>query len=310
MIYAELLIGLIILISGGELLVRGSISIASHFRLSQIVVGLTIVAFGTSAPELFVSLESVIAGSSGIALGTIVGSNITNILLCLGLPAAIYSSRSKITNITIETSLMIFSGIVLLILLIDGEVGRWDGLIMFSLLLVYFISLYQLRKSKRIVEIEVNQTNHNSQSVLLDLIIVVVGIAALWAGSDILIPAAVQIATEIGVTEKVIGVAMIGVGTSLPELTTALVAAHKKNPGLRVGNIIGSNLFNILGVLGITAIVLPIETGFDNIKFDILAMIGISLLIVPYSIKSQTIGKLGGIIFITIYIIYLGSQFI
>lgn len=310
MIYAELLIGLIILISGGELLVRGSVSIASHFRLSQIVVGLTIVAFGTSAPELFVSLESVIAGSSGIALGTIVGSNITNILLCLGLPAAIYSSRSKITNTTIETSLMIFSGIVLLILLIDGEVGRWDGLIMFSLLLVYFISLYQLRKSKRIVEIEVNKTNHNSQSVLLDLIFVIVGIAALWAGSDILIPAGVQIATEIGVTEKVIGIAMIGVGTSLPELTTALVAAHKKNPGLMIGNIIGSNLFNILGVLGITAIVLPIETGFDDIKLDILAMIGISLLIVPYSIRSQTIGKLGGIIFLMIYIIYLGSQFI
>jgi len=333
-IYLKLIVGLIILVFGGEFLVRGSVSIARQFHVSPLIIGLTVVAFGTSAPEFVVSLKAVISGASGIAVGTIVGSNIANVLLVLGLPAFIFATRDKTGPVLNDVIFMVIASVLMLLFAANGMVERWQGVILFILLLAYLVVRYRKARMEMRGQVGAYQAYENP---LLDkisarflrqksaertegdekvygtpesVIRISIGIAALWWGSLILVPAAVAIATTLGVSEKVIGVAMVGVGTSFPELTTSIVATIRRHGDIAIGNIVGSNLFNILGVLGITAMVVPVPVGQGTLHFDIWVMIIAALLLIPIAIWSRTVGRIGGLFFMALYGAYVAANFL
>ena len=312
MVYLQLTGGLIVLVVGGELLVRGSVSIARQFHVPPVIVGLTIVAFGTSAPELVVSLDAVISGSSGVAVGTIVGSNIANILLVLGVPAVIHATGNKISSVVRAVDLMVAASVLMFLFAADGQVERWQGAVLFSLLLAYLVASYQQARGRAPTErmSDYEKGHPAPHSVPASLTFIPAGIAALWAGSYILLPAAVEIAMNLGVSEKVIGVVMVGVGTSFPELTTSIVAAIRRHGDVAIGNVVGSNLFNILGVLGITAVVAPVPVGLETLRFDIWIMIGVAFLLIPYARRRRTVGRTGGVVFMALYGAYVAAQFL
>lgn len=308
--YLQLIGGLIVLVAGGELLVRGSVSIARQLRVSPLVIGLTVVAFGTSTPELVVSVGAVVTGSSGVAVGTIVGSNIANVLLVLGLPAMIYSADSRISSVVRDVDLMLAASFLMLFFAIDGQVERWQGGVLFGLLLAYLVaSIRQSRGRPPSDSIADYDDAHPApHGLATSLMFVPAGVAALWAGSYVLLPAAVAIAIDLGVSEKVVGAVMVGVGTSFPELTTSVVAAIRRHGDVAIGNVVGSNLFNILGVLGVTAIVAPVPVGLETLRFDIWVMIATSLLLIPFALRRRALGRIGGIVFFGLFIAYITAE--
>jgi cation:H+ antiporter len=312
-VYLQLAGGLVILLAGGELLVRGSISIANRLHISSIVIGLTVVAFGTSAPEFGVSLKAVLEGSSGVAIGTIVGSNVANILLVLGVPALIIAGGHRTSSVLRDVDLMVGSGILLLAFAANGSLASWEGAVMFVLLGAYLYASYRRARdeitSQKAVKEDIKALDHAPPSMTLSLLFIGVGIVGLWGGSQVLVPAAVSIAGTMGVSDKVIGVALVAVGTSLPELATSAVAAFRKHGDVAIGNVVGSNIFNILGVLGLTAAISPIPVGMEILAFDMWVMIGISLLLIPYALRQRTVGRIGGLTFLVLYAGFISLQF-
>lgn len=313
MVYLQLSGGLVILLIGGELLVRGSVSIAQRLEIPAVVIGLTIVAFGTSAPEFGVSLKAVLEGSSGVAVGTIVGSNIANVLLVLGLPALIIANGHRTSSVLRDVDLMVGSGILLLVFAANGEIARWEGTVMFGLLGAYLFASYRRARDESPytggLEEDVDPAHPPPQSMTLSLLFIPVGVLGLWGGSQLLVPGAVGIAEMIGVSDKVIGVVMVAVGTSLPELATSAVAAYRRQGDMAIGNVVGSNMFNILGVLGLTAAISPIPVGAEVLGFDIWVMLGVSLLLIPYALRQHTVGRTGGMAFLVLYGVFVGLQF-
>lgn len=312
MAYLQLIGGLIVLVAGGELLVRGSVSIARHFRVPTVVIGLTVVAFGTSAPELVVSLDAVVSGSAGVAVGTIVGSNVANVLLVLGLPAVIFATGNQISSVVRDVDLMVAASVLMLLFAADGQVERWQGAVLIGLLLAYLVASYQRARGRASTEslADYDEAHQAPHSVPASLTFIPAGIAALWAGSYVLLPAAVEIAVNLGVSDKVIGVVMVGVGTSFPELATSVVAAVRRHGDVAIGNVVGSNMFNILGVLGITAVVAPVPVGPETLHFDILVMIGAAFLLIPYALRRRTVGRSGGVVFLVLYGSYVAAEFL
>ena len=312
-LYLQLAGGLIILLVGGELLVRGSISIANRLEIPPIIIGLTVVAFGTSAPEFGVSLKAVLEGSSGVAIGTVVGSNVANVLLVLGVPALIVAGGHRTSSVLRDVDLMVGSGILLLAFAANGSITRWEGAVMFGLLGAYLFASYRRARDESgtigLEHEEEVEAHHAPHSMALLLIFIGTGVAGLWGGSQILVPAAVEIAVTIGVSDKVIGVVLVAVGTSMPELATSAVAAVRKHGDVAIGNVVGSNMFNILGVLGLTAAISSIPVGMEVLSFDIWVMIGVSLLLIPYALRQRTVGRVGGLVFLALYAVFIGLQF-
>lgn len=277
--------GLVLLIFGGEFLLKGAISLSLRLNISKVVIGMTVVSFATSAPELIVSLKSAINGHADIALGNVIGSNIANLGFVLGftlLFTKIYVNRSFAR---LDWPVMIISSVCLFLFLIrDGELGQIEGAVLFALLLLYLV-LYLKYYSKTAffeeddIEEDLDQEPVGQGKTLLFLVL---GGVALWGGSELLIEGAVNLATRIGVSERVIGITIVSIGTSIPELAASLIAVYRKEKAISLGNLIGSNVFNILAVLGITSMITPIGVQDQRlIDQDILWMLGFALVVLP-----------------------------
>ncbi|MDT0644612.1 calcium/sodium antiporter [Zunongwangia sp. F363] len=278
-----ILIGLVLLVVGGEFLVRSSVALSFKLNLSRMVIGLTVVSFATSAPELLVSLQAALQGFSDISLGNVIGSNIANIALVLGVTAII-------TPLGIDRDfyrfnwpvMMIFSIVLYFFLKSGGNISRLEGAALLIGIAIYLILLItRSRKKKNIVVEEVDESLQ-TVSVFKIVVWLLIGGAALYGGSELLVTGAVDLATAMGVSERVISVTMIAVGTSVPELAASVMAALKKEKALSLGNLIGSNIFNIASVLGITAIIQPIFVKSPEIlSNDIFWMLGVAFILIP-----------------------------
>jgi cation:H+ antiporter len=298
-----LLVGLVLLYFGAEGLVRGSSSLALRLGLSPLVVGLTVVAFGTSSPELMVSLKAALNGQGAISVGNVVGSNICNIGLILGLSALITPIATSSQIIRIDIPVMIGVTLVSLVFLADESIGFPEGAALFSLLIVYVVfSIYLARRSMGdALEQEFTEEVHISkQGVALDLLMVAGGLALLVFGARYLVDGAVIIARSFGWSDALIGLTIVAVGTSLPELATSLLAAIKKEADIAVGNIVGSNIFNLLGILGISAMVTPLSAEGIN-GLDLAVMTGFAVLLWPFARYQRRICRWKAVIFLAGY---------
>jgi cation:H+ antiporter len=308
------LAGLTALIAGAELLVRGASRLALSFGISPLVVGLTIVAFGTSAPELAVSLGAVADGQTEIAVGNVVGSNILNVLLILGLSALITPLVVDVQLIRQEVPIMIAASLVLLVMSLDGVVARIDGALLVAALGAYTVFL--IRQSRRQTEaaqaeyaeaLKPGASTRWASRLPVQLALVVAGLALLVLGSDWLVTAAVAFARAFGVSDLVIGLTIIAAGTSMPEVATSVMAAFKGERDIAVGNVVGSNLFNILGCAGISAVVagggLPVPTAALN--FDLWVMLAVALACLPVFLTGREIARWEGGLFLGYYAAYV-----
>lgn len=301
-----LILSLFALYIGAGWLVKGSSEIALKANISNLVIGLTIVAFGTSAPELVVSLNASLSGQGDIAIGNIVGSNIFNIALILGISAAIHPLQAKRQLTRLDIPILIAATIAITILFWDGKLGRVEGIFFLAGIIAYTLfSLYYSRKHEKKVEEQSGELEKQPDPWYKDVLYILGGLAILIFASNLLVDNAVSIAQELGVSEAVIGLTIVAAGTSMPELATSVVSALKKNPDIAIGNIVGSNLFNILAIAGTSSVVHPIVS--DNINFiDLLVMLGLTLLLLPLAKSGQKISRAEGWLLILIYVGYLG----
>ncbi|MCS6206062.1 calcium/sodium antiporter [Shewanella baltica] len=293
--------GFIILTLGAEALVRGASSIALRLGITPLIIGLTIVAFGTSAPELAVSVKSALAGNSGIALGNVIGSNIANIGLILAITALIRPIQVQSQVVKRDIPLMILASMLFWGLLLDGELSLIDGVVLLSLLVGYLTFSYiSSKNSNNEEEIEAGPNNP-----LLSGLFILVGISMLVGGGILFVNGAVDLAKTFGVSEVIIGLTIVAIGTSMPELVTSVIAALKGQSDIAIGNVVGSNLFNILGILGVTAIVHPVSSlGFQ--PFDFMVMLALAIVILPFAWTGLRIGRREGSVLLLTYLGYMG----
>lgn len=292
-----------ILLVGGKVLVDGATAIAARLGLSAGLIGLTVVAFGTSAPELLVSITAALKGTSDIAVGNVVGSNISNITLVLGISAVIYPILITRSILKLDYTFTIVTTLIFFILSSNGIISLGEGILLVCLLVV--INWYFFRKIQRI-EISGNKTGQlKEKSPFFAVGMILAGIVGLYFGSVLFVDNGVIIADNLGISERIIGITVIAIGTSLPELATSVIAALKKETDIAIGNILGSNMMNILCIIGITAIVKPIPVSSLFIYGDYLWMIGFSLLLFPLMRTNYTISRISGGILLAGYGIYL-----
>lgn len=307
----KLLAGFVLLFFGGDWLVEGGVALARRFRISPLVIGMTIVAFGTSAPELLVSLISAIKGSAGIAIGNVVGSNIANIGLILGLTALICPIETDNSKVIRHGSIMIAASLLLMVFALKSGITRIEGLTLFAgIILFTTISVRKGRTQPQ--EADIDSQEGKSMTVLASIGLIVLSCAMLAFGADILVDGATTIASAIGVSDKVIGLTIVALGTSLPELAASVAAAFKKQMDISIGNIIGSNIFNILCVLGVSTSIKPISLEFRDYSNDFIWMMGFSIFIIIFTTMRKKKGRLGrtaGILFLLAYAVYAWSLF-
>ena len=307
----KLLAGFILLFFGGDWLVDGGVALARRFRISPLVIGMTIVAFGTSAPELLVSLISAIKGSAGIAIGNVVGSNIANIGLILGLTALICPIETDNSKVIRHGSIMIAASLLLMVFALKSGITRTEGLILFACLILFTtISVRKGRTQQQ--ETDTENQEEKPMSVLAAIGLIVLSCLMLAFGADILVDGATTVASALGVSDKVIGLTVVALGTSLPELAASVAAAFKKQMDISIGNIIGSNIFNILCVLGVSTSIKPISLEFQDYVSDFIWMMGFSVFIIIFTTMRKKKGRLGrtaGILFLLAYAVYAWSLF-
>ncbi|MCL1050013.1 calcium/sodium antiporter [Shewanella abyssi] len=299
-IWLSIIGGFVILTLGAESLVRGASKIALKLGLSPLIIGLTIVAFGTSAPELAVSIKSAVAGNSGIALGNVIGSNIANIGLILGITALIRPIKIESQMVKRDIPIMIAASVLFWGLLLDGGLSFTDGAIL-SALLISYLSYSYFTADKQVSD---EDTGEN-RSQWLSIVFIIVGISMLVGGGILFVDGAVALAQSFGISEIIIGLTIVAIGTSMPELVTSIVAALKGQSDIAIGNVVGSNLFNILGILGVTAVIHPI-IGNDINTLDWLVMIGLAALLLPFAYTGLRIGRREGSILVLGYLAYIG----
>ncbi|MCB0802273.1 MAG: calcium/sodium antiporter [Flavobacteriales bacterium] len=306
--YLLLVTGFVVLILGGEFLVRGAVSLALKLNISPLVVGMTIVSFGTSAPELLVSIEAAITGHPDVSMGAVVGSNISNISLVLGLTVLIFPISISKNTLKIDWPLMMVASILLYILCLDGVIDFKEGILFIAILASFTAWLFiKSRKKGEIVnaDLDIDVEQSVKTNIWRDLLFLLLGFTGLFYGADWLIGSVVEIATNHGISEKLISVTVVAFGTSLPELVTSCMAAFRKETDISIGNLIGSNLFNILAILGITSLIEPIAVSDSINHFDMYYMLGISLLVFPLMYFGRKVGRLKGLLLVSVYIIYI-----
>lgn len=297
--FVYLIGGFIVLTLGAEALVRGASALALKLGIAPMIIGLTIVAFGTSAPELAVSIKAALSNNSGIALGNIVGSNIANIGLILGLAAIIHPMHIQPEMTRIHIPIMIAVSVLLWFLLSDGALGIMDGMVFVALLIAYII--YSYFYSHNPGEDEAHEFPH--QHVAVSLAFIIAGLAMLIGGGTFFVNGAVELARMLGVSDVIIGLTIVAVGTSMPELVTSVVAAMKKESDIAIGNVVGSNIFNILCILGIASIIAPISSAnFSTVDFVV--MIAFAVILLPICINKR-IGRLEGSALVIAYAAYV-----
>ena len=281
-----LALGSILLYLGSEWIVKGGVGVAEKYGVSTIVIGLTVVAFGTSLPELLVSLNAAFQGSSSLAIGNAIGSNIANVGLVLSLSAFIFPITLKYTLIKRDLYVYLFSCVVFIFFSLDGRLSKFEGAFFVNTLLFYVI--YSIKKPiKDYTDIEEYEGDNFVEMILF----VIFGIVGLSLGADLFVDGSVYIARYFGISEVVIGMSIVAFGTSLPELATSAMAAYKKESAISIGNIIGSNIFNILCVLGVTSVVQPLNARWIDIRMQVGIMIAYGLLIIVISQITQPIKR-------------------
>lgn len=307
----KLLIGFILLFFGGDWLVNGGVALARRFRISPLVIGMTIVAFGTSAPELLVSTISAIKGSAGIAMGNVVGSNIANIGLILGLTALICPIETENGLVIRHGSVMIAASLLLLVFALNSGISRIEGLTLFACLILF--TTLSIRKGRtQPQEADTDGQEGKPMTILAAVGLIILSCAMLAFGADTLVDGATTLASAMGVSDKVIGLTIVALGTSLPELAASVAAAVKKQMDISIGNIIGSNIFNILCVLGVSTSIKPISLEFPDYMSDFIWMLGFSVFIIIFTTMRKKKGRLGrtaGILFLLAYAFYAWQLF-
>lgn len=299
-----LIAGFIMLIKGADWFVDGASGIATKMGVSQLIIGLTIVAMGTSAPEAAISISSALKGSAGIAVGNILGSNIMNILMILGITAIIYPLSVQKSTIKYEIPFVIaISTILSIIGLTNNKIGRADGAILLILFLCYFGYLFAMSKSSPQEEETISESSNNASYARL-ILCLLAGIVLIIFGSNLTVDCATFLAKEFGVSDRIIGLTIVAFGTSLPELATCIAAAMKKNTDIAIGNIVGSNIFNILFVLGLSSLITPIEYSSDFTMDSILCILTGVLLLVLVLNRPMKLKRHGGVIMVAGYMTY------
>lgn len=300
--------GFILLGGGGEGLVSGAVSLAKRLKVPPLIIGLTIIAFGTSAPELTVSIQAAFQGQPDIAIGNIIGSNISNMLLVLGVSALIQPIIVQGKELYRDGVFMLLVTVGFCFVAFYGDITRPIAVVMVGVIVLYTIYLYRLRGDQDITQ-EVSENPLAGASFPVSLIILVLGIIAVVWGADLLVKGAVILAMEFGVSEAVIGLTVVAIGTSLPELAISILAALRGHAALAVGNIVGSNIYNILLILGVTGLVYPIAIVPDFLNMDIWVLLGVSGVTVFLLSYQQSISRIFGGLFLVGYIIYIGLLF-
>ena len=295
-------VGFVLLVKGADWFVDGAASIAAKLGIPQLVIGLTIVAMGTSAPEAAVSLTAAFHGNADITIGNVVGSNILNILIILGLAAVICPMKVARLTAFVDIPVTIVITLLLLLLGYDGTVSRLDAGILLLFFIAYLSYLFAMTKKGLIVG-ESEEEGAKIQSVPKALLFTVVGLALIIVGSSLAVDAASAIATMLGLSERFIGLTIVALGTSLPELFTSVAAAIKKNPDMAIGNIVGSNIFNILFIVGLSGLVIPVPF-VSAFRFDTLIAAAAALLLLVLALPTKRLGRVAGIIMLAGYVAY------
>ncbi|MBU5675171.1 calcium/sodium antiporter [Alkaliphilus sp. MSJ-5] len=309
--YLLLLIGFALLIKGADLFVDGASSLAKKLRVPSMLIGLTIVAFGTSAPEAAVSINAALKSSSGLAVGNIVGSNIFNILLVVGIAAMIKPISIKMNTILKEFPFMLLATVVLYILGNDIKfqgnsiniLTQGDGLIILSIFAVFLYYLVEMAILSKEANIESPLNEEKEINIYKSVILGIVGLGGILFGSDLVVKNSTSIALQLGMSETLVGLTIVAVGTSLPELVTSLVAARKGEGDIAVGNVIGSNLFNILFILGVSSVIAPLAVE-SKILVDIIFLLGITILTYLFAITKKRFSRVEGAMLTLLYIAY------
>ncbi len=314
MIWLLLSVGLALLYIGAEMLVKGAVVIAQRLGVGPLVIGLTIVAFGTSAPELTVSLQAALDGSGHIAAANVVGSNIFNLAVILGLSALICPIHITARIIRVDMPIMIAASLVGVAVLHDQALSRLEGLLLSSGIVAYTVfSFYLARRcpddslSDQVEHMLGKPSLRSSRAGWVSIGAVLVGLMLLVLGSKFLVEGAVRLARLIGLSETLIGLTLVSAGTSLPELATSVVAAARKQPDIAVGNIVGSNIFNLLAILGLSSAIVPFSVaGLTGI--DAAVMLGAAVLILPLMWSRFTLSRIEGVILLAVYIVYIAYR--
>lgn len=302
-----LIIGLALLVLAGDALVRSSVSAARRMHIPPIIIGLTIVAFGTSAPELIVSVEAALNGAPGLAIGNVVGSNIANILLVLGLPAIITPIVLVEHGIRRSSIFMIAISLTLTFLAMNGEISRAEGLFLFTLLAGYltYSGIIASHARKQVsADIDLDSLQDPPLKTPKILLFLTFGVIGLGIGGKLTTDSALDVAEMFGIADTAVGLTIVALGTTLPELATSAAAAFRKQTGVVIGNVIGSNIFNILGITGITAMLVPLEINHSIISFDIWVMIAATIIMIPLAFITRRINRIEGILMVLAYIVY------
>lgn len=307
------IVGLGLLVLGAEMLVRGSSRLAARVGISPLVIGLTVVAYGTSAPEMAVSIQSAFAGQADIALGNVVGSNIFNVLFILGICAALAPLVVQQQLVRLDVPLMIGVSVLMLILALDGSISRLDGLLLFILMISYTVfAIWQSRRETQAVEAEYEQEfgeaklHGKTANLPVQVALIGVGLVLLVVGSRWLVNGAIAIATTLGVSELIIGLTIIAAGTSLPEVAASIIATLRGERDIAIGNVVGSNIFNILSVLGLSSLVSPdgINVPLAALAFDIPVAIAVAVACLPIFFTGYRIARWEGLVFLGYYVAY------
>ncbi len=311
MMYFQVIAGFVLLLGGAEMLVRGAVALASRLGVSKLVIGMTVVAFGTSAPELVVSLKAAISGAEGMALGNVIGSNIANVLLILG-------AAAMVTPIVTTPAALIRDGMVLLGgsllfagMLWSGTISGLDGIVLLVLFFSFLGYSYwrEVHGPGKTVSVEVDEYSGLVGSMWIASAALLGGLFGVIYGADLLVEGGVAIARLLGVSEEVIGLTLVAFGTSLPELAASVVAAWHKHTDLALGNVVGSNLFNILGVIGTVSIVSPLPVPDQILSFDMWVMLGATVLLLPFLMTGWRLSRAEAAVFLVGYIAYIAFQF-
>ena len=308
--YLQAVGGLVLLVLAGDFLVRGSVSLAKRSGVPVLIIGLTIVAFGTSAPELVVGVEAVLVGAPTLALGNVVGSNIANVLLVVGLPALVAPMTCTAPRLTKNLMIMLGATAVFIALAFTGGYSWWQGLILLALLAAFL--LYSAHRARThtddcdptLAELE-DEAEGQGDTAAIAVLFVLGGLLGLAVGANLLVNGSVTIARALGVSEAVIGLTLVAIGTSLPELVTAVAAAVRNHCDVAVGNVIGSNIFNLLGIIGISSLFGPIPVPDVFLRVDLWVMAAASMALLPYCLYRAVIGRWTGVLMVASYAAYL-----
>lgn len=305
-------VGLIILLLAGDVLVKGAVNLSLRLGVPALIVSLTIVAFGTSAPELLISIGAVLEGVPGIALGNVVGSNTANVLLVLGVPALIRTLHTSDCDTRRNYVVMIGATVVFIALAMTGRFGLWQGLVLLAMLgLILFDNFRSAKQHRDECAADVACEEEDLEGEDPDIpgwkiaVYLILGLIGLPLGAQLLIDGATDIARHFEIPETIIGLTLVALGTSLPELATTVMATLRRQADVALGNVIGSNLFNLLAIVGITTLVGPIPVPHGLVTFDVWVMLGTSLILIPFVFMRKNITRLWGLLLTALYLAYV-----